>query len=62
MTLLRAIALAGGLTEWANRKSVTVLQTDRSLQNYNLVRIVAGKDDDPRLRGGEVVIVKRRFL
>ncbi len=62
MTLMRAISLAGGLTEWANRKSVTVLQPDRTLQVYNLARIAAGKEDDPRLRGGELIIVKRRFL
>jgi polysaccharide export outer membrane protein len=77
MTLLKALTIAGGLTEWADRKSVTILPGDESQpangqaaegavtppeRVYNVKRIQSGKDEDPRLRGGEIVVVKRRFF
>jgi polysaccharide export outer membrane protein len=64
MTLLRVIAHAEGLTEWADRKSVTVLYRDgsRPPRTYNLARIVRGKEPDPVMRGGEMIIVRKRFL
>ena len=65
MTLMRVIALAGGLTDWANRKKVVVLYGDGSVpreQIFNLNRIEHGRDDDPVIRGGEDIIIKKRFL
>ena len=65
MTLLRVIALAGGLTDWANRKKVMVLYGDGSVprdQTYNLNKIETGQEDDPVIRGGEDIIIKKRFL
>ena len=65
MTLMRVIALAGGLTDWANRKKVTVLYGDGSVprdQTYNLNKIESGQEDDPVIRGGEDIIIKKRFL
>jgi len=64
-TLLRAIALVGGLTEWADRKQIRILYepgNDPRERIYNLKRIQAGRDEDPQLTGGEVVVVKRRFF
>jgi polysaccharide export outer membrane protein len=65
-TLLKVISLAGGLTEWANRKDVRVLQYEDSglprEQVYNLNQIEQGKVQDPILKGEEVVIVKKRYL
>lgn len=62
MTLLKVIALAGGLTDWANRKEITVRRNDGTQENYNLNKIEAGRAEDPPMRGGEVIIVKKRFL
>jgi polysaccharide export outer membrane protein len=65
MTLLRAIALSGGLTEWADRKQVKVLYspgTEPRERLFNLKSIVAGKASDPALQGGEVIVVNRRFF
>ena len=65
MTLMRVIALAGGLTDWANRKKVVVLYGDGSVpreQLFNLKRIEHGRDDDPVIRGGEDIIIRKRFL
>lgn len=66
LTLMRAVALVGGLTEWADRKEVRVLypQDDGSslVETYNLRKIQLGKVADPSLHGGETVIVERRFF
>lgn len=65
MTLLRAVALSGGLTDWADKKDVKILHPEGSgkpQEFYNLKRIHAGKDHDPELSGGEVVVVGRRFF
>lgn len=64
MTLLKAIALAGGLTEWANRHAIQILLegSDAPPQAYNLKAIESRKTPDPPIRGGEIIIVKRRVL
>jgi|GEM_PF-3600444 len=64
MTLLKAIAVSGGLTEWADRKKIRILDSDpgKKPKVYNLKRIQAQKDPDPVLREGQVVIVARKFL
>lgn len=65
MTLLRAISLAGGLTEWADRKEVRILYpegVDPHERIFNLRKIQEGKASDPALTGGEIIIVKRRYF
>jgi polysaccharide export outer membrane protein len=65
MTLLRVIALAGGLTDWANQKDLRVLEgegPEARERVYNLRDIYRRKVPDPVIRGGEVIIVKKRFL
>jgi polysaccharide export outer membrane protein len=64
MTLMKAISQAGGLTEWANRKTVQVMPEGegKSPAVYDLRDIEKGKIPDPELRGGEIVTVRRRFL
>jgi len=64
-TLLKAITLVGGLTEWADRKNVRILygeDHDPVELLVNLKKIQDGKSSDPVLRGGEVVVIKRRFF
>ena len=61
----RVIALAGGLTDWANRKNVIVLYPQGSVPRervFNLKQIERGKIEDPTISGGEDIIVKKRFL
>jgi polysaccharide export outer membrane protein len=65
MTLMRVIALAGGLTDWANRKNVVVLYPQGVIpreRTFNLKQIEKGKIEDPPISGGEDIIVKKRFL
>jgi len=64
-TLLKAITLVGGLTEWADRKKVRILYSDDPDAEevvVNLKKIQDGKATDPVLKGGEVVVIKRRFF
>jgi polysaccharide export outer membrane protein len=65
ITLLTAIARAGGLTDRASR-TIQIKRRDRSGHDQELVvnykRIVAGKDPDFPLQSGDVVIVKESFF
>lgn len=64
-TLLQAITMVGGLTDWADRKAVRVLIGDppeRVEKVVNLRRVQVGKDPDLELRGGEIIVVNRRFF
>ncbi len=61
MTLMRLVAVAG-LTDWADRKKIVILYPDGHKQTFNLNRIENNKMEDPVIRGGENVIVKKRFL
>jgi len=65
LTLLRAVALVGGLTEWADRTKVQILSREGGESApavYNLKKITKGREVDPPLHGGDVIIVKRRFF
>jgi polysaccharide export outer membrane protein len=65
ITLLTAIARAGGLTDRASRK-IQIKRRERSGRDLELEvdykRIVAAKDPDFPLRTGDVVIVKESFF
>ena len=64
MTLLKAISVAGGLTEWASQKGVQVMsENDQGpKKTYNLKDIRGLKTPDPALKGGDRIYVERRFL
>ncbi len=62
LTLFRALANVGGLTEFANRKEIQVLRVDGSVESYDLQKIQKGEAEDPPIGGGDRIYVKRRFL
>ncbi len=65
MTLLNAIAMAEGLTDWANKKEVRIRRKGPSGQeeiSVNLRDIEEGDAKDPVLKPDDVIIVKRRIL
>jgi len=66
LTLLQAIAKAGGPTERANLKRVQILrQGDGGVQQAiaaNVQRIKKGEDPDPILQDGDVVAVAETFF
>ncbi len=64
LTLLKAISIAQGLTDWAD-DSVIILRESNGNQvseKYNLKKIREGKAPDVPLKPGDVIIVKKRFL
>jgi len=63
ITLLQAIARAGGLTEWANGIQVMIKRKDPKTGQdknlwYNLKKVVEGKKPDIYLQDGDIIIVK----
>jgi polysaccharide export outer membrane protein len=66
ITLLQAVAKAGGTTERANLKGVQILrQREDGAQMtipVNLKRLRQGKDPDPVLRDGDIVVVPETFF
>ena len=64
LTLLKALAIVGGLTEWANKKEVQVLpeKPEAPAAEYDVRDIERRKIDDPPLHGGDTVVVRRRIL
>ena len=66
ISVLQAIAKAGGVTERANLKSIQILRrgsdgTQADLR-VSLKRIRQGKDPDPVLEDGDVVVVPETFF
>ncbi len=65
MTVLQAISLAEGLTEWANKKDVRILRSvgqEMLEEEINLKRVEDRKDADPTLKPGDLILVRRRVL
>ncbi len=64
-TLMKAITVAGGLSQWANRKHVEVLREQngqRQTLKLNLKAIGSRKERDVELMPDDIIIVKRRLL
>ena len=63
MTLLRALALAGGFGSIANRTQVKLFrqagQGERQVATFDVERIRAGQDEDPAIRGDDLIVVQR---
>mgnify|MGYP000361040249 CR=1 FL=1 len=65
ITVLSAIARAGGLTDRASKK-LTIKRRDRSGKDVELQadyrRILAGKEPDVELQAGDIIVVKESFF
>ena len=64
MTLMKAISIVGGLTEWASESGVQIMSEGSTGKKrlFKLKDIRAMRIPDPPLKGGDVIYVKRRFL
>lgn len=63
LTLLRALALAGGFGSIANTSQVMVYRVNdqqvRESAVYDIEKIRAGKADDPPIQGDDLIVVQR---
>jgi len=66
MTVLKAISIAGGFSQFANRKEVELLRTgDGDVHHKTIVNIKAienGKQEDIQLRPEDMIVVPRRIF
>jgi protein involved in polysaccharide export with SLBB domain len=65
-TLLKAVALAGGLNERASKKGIQIKRSEgdgsETVIKADLGDILSGKKSDVLLREGDVVVVKESFF
>jgi polysaccharide export outer membrane protein len=61
MTLLQAIAAAGGYTEYAKPSRVRIMRGDQILR-YDAERISRRRDPDPLVKRGDIIVVERRVF
>jgi polysaccharide biosynthesis/export protein VpsN len=61
MTLLQAIAAAGGYTDYAKPSEVKVIRGEEVLY-FDAGRIARRKDPDPLIKRGDIVVVERRVF
>jgi protein involved in polysaccharide export with SLBB domain len=59
MTLIQAIAAAGGYTRFANPRKISIIREDDILE-CDAVRIEDRKEEDPRIKPDDVVVVPKR--
>jgi polysaccharide biosynthesis/export protein len=59
MTVLKALALAGGFKEFAKREDIIIVREDRSVIQFNYRRVAEGKDvaQNVLLAPGDTIIV-----
>lgn len=65
VTLLQALAAAGGLTDRASVRNIVIVRRSEKGEErlvFNLSRILAGKDDDPRLKANDTIYVRESFF
>lgn len=63
MTLLRALALAGGFGPIANSSEVMLFRNNearsREVAVYDVEKIRSGQSEDPQIRGDDLIVVQR---
>ena len=65
MTILQAIALAEGFTDWADKRGIRVLRTvgeDTLEERVNFKKVEERRAPDLPLAAGDVILVKRKLL
>jgi len=61
LTLLQAIAGAGGYTDFARQSRVYIIRGRERLR-FNPKRIIAGKDDDVPIKSSDLIMVPKRLF
>jgi polysaccharide export outer membrane protein len=59
MTVLKALALAGGFKEWAKPESIVIVREDQTVIPFNYKRVADGKDvsQNVLLAAGDTIVV-----
>ena len=60
-TLLRAVVSAGGYTEFAQPRKITIKRGDK-VETYDTKRIESLQDPDPVINPDDIIVVDRRFI
>jgi len=60
LTLLKALGAAGGFTPFAKESKIELQRGAQRLE-YNAVRIGDGREPDPAIEPGDVIVVSRGF-
>lgn len=61
LTLVQAVSVAGGYTEYAQPKKVQIMRGGKNLR-FNMKDIYEGKVPDPLIKRGDVIVVPRRWI
>jgi polysaccharide export outer membrane protein len=61
ITVLKAIASAGGFTDFANKKKVKLTRVDGRTQTVNCVKALDNPSLDPEVYPGDTIHVPRRI-
>ncbi|MBP7276147.1 MAG: polysaccharide export protein [Kiritimatiellae bacterium] len=61
MTLVQAIATAGGFTEFADQNDVRVIRGERRLR-YSVRKMEANPEEDIAIEAGDVIVVTRKIF
>ena len=61
VTLLQAIATAGGYNDFAKKSKIKIIR-GKDVSVHDADRIEKGKDKDPLIRPGDVIMVPRRWI
>jgi polysaccharide biosynthesis/export protein VpsN len=61
LTMLQAIAAAGGYTEFANPRKINLIRGGRTI-TYNMRDIERSPEQDIRLESGDVIVVERSLF
>jgi polysaccharide export outer membrane protein len=59
MTVLKALAMAGGFKEWARPESIVIVREDQTVVPFNYKKVVDGKDVSQNilLAAGDTIVV-----
>jgi hypothetical protein len=61
LTLLQAIASAGGYTDYARMSKIRVIR-DTSVLVFDAARIERRRDEDPDIKPGDIIVVPRKIF
>lgn len=62
LTLLQAVATAGGYTDYANTRKIRIMREGEETQVVDAARIEKRRDPDPLVKPGDIIVIPRRWL